>query len=239
LYLDAWYYLDAVSPYSRNHKLFRIITGTTSGGGWGQPNLYYNLYCGAVGATSHLSQDGVDTGNFHFWLDVGVAYFSRKWTHVQGYFKQSSANADDGTAMLWLDGTLKVNQVNNFRTRTSSTTWSTIWLGHFLAHESDTQCGTYGDAYTYWDDVYMDTTQARVEIGNASTYATSLHREIQIPSTWSSSSINVKLNKGSFSSFDNLYLYVTDTSGRVNSSGFQICATCNGLKPPTNLRIVR
>lgn len=235
LYLDAWYYYDAASPYSRNHKLFRIISNNYT------PNLYYNVYCGTT--SSHLSQDGVDVGNYHVWMSPTAADLGRTWVHLQAYFKESSPSAADGTAMLWIDGVLQASQVGNFRTRTSSATfWNTVFLGNYLGHEADANCPAYGDAYTYWDDVYLDITQARVEIGDASTYAASRHREIQIPSAWSATSISVKLHAGSFPDLTTLYLYVVTEAGVVNATGYQLSATGEippRPSPPRNVRIVK
>jgi hypothetical protein len=232
IYFDAWYYYDAVRPYSRNHKLFRIHANTYS------PNLYYNIYCAGVSA-SHLSQDGVDPRGMvaHVWISPTADYFSRRWVHLQGYFQESSPNLDDGVAYLWIDGVKHVD-LNRFITRnTSSSSWDTLWFGNYLSHDSEGSCPAYGDAYTYWDDVYVDVTQARVEIGDASTYSSSRHREIQIPSEWSDTSIKVRLNRGSFQDLNGLYLYVVNANGNV-SQGFPLSGT-RAPASPTNLRILR
>ena len=81
--------------------------------------------------------------------------------------------------------------------------------------------GATSTYYWAYDDVYVDATQARVEICNTATWATRTHCEIQIPVTWSSSSIGIKVNPGSFVSLANQYLYVVDSSGSV-STAYQI-----------------
>jgi len=60
-----------------------------------------------------------------------------------------------------------------------------------------------------------------VEIGDAATWSNCDHKEIQIPTSWSSSSIGIDVNTGSFSN-GTAYLYVVDSSGDVNSSGYEI-----------------
>lgn len=230
IYIDAWYYYDAVSPYSRNHKLFRIHTNAY------EPNLYYNIYCD--GLLSHLSQDGVSGTNWHKWIAPKASHFAKRWVHLQGYFAESSGTAENGSAILWIDGVKYVSEIGNFQTRSSSSVyWDTIWFGNYLGHGTDPLCVTaYGDARTYWDNVYVDVTQARVEIGNAATYASSIVREIQVPASWSSSSITVTVNSGAWSSLNGKYLYVTDASGRVNEAGYPLCGN-DCPNPPTNLRI--
>jgi hypothetical protein len=222
IYLDAWYYYDVDAPYNRNHKPFRIKTNTVL------PNMYYGFWC-ANSPGGVLDQDGMTTGHFAEYTGTGASAFSKKWTHIQGYFEESTPNVDDGTAVLSLDGVKIINTVHGLRTRTSSGSfWNTIWIGHYFGHDSDTNCAAYGDAHTYWDDVYLDTTLAHVEISDVAVYDSSRHREIQIPTSWSNTSITVTLNRGSFASFTGLYLFVIDSAGNA-SVGAPIVA---GPPPP-------
>jgi hypothetical protein len=95
-----------------------------------------------------------------------------------------------------------------------------------------------------YDDVYVATgpnAQARVEIGNASTYNSCTNLAIATPTSWGSSSITATVRQGSLGSSSSAYLYVTDASGSVNSNGYPItfgggtspvCGdnTCNGTE---------
>ncbi len=76
---------------------------------------------------------------------------------------------------------------------------------------------------TVWiDDPYIQVgTQARVEIADTATWDTNTHREIQIPGSWDSNSINITVNQGSFNSGDTAYLFVIDENG-VASNGYPI-----------------
>ncbi len=77
--------------------------------------------------------------------------------------------------------------------------------------------GLAGSSKVWMDDIYIQDTKARVEIGDASTWSGCTHREIQPPSAWSGSSITIKLNQGSFTSLSGKYLYVVDSSGNVSA----------------------
>jgi len=77
------------------------------------------------------------------------------------------------------------------------------------------------DTSSYWDDIYIDKYFARVEVGDASTYDGCSHREIQIPTSWSSSSVAIDVNTGAMSS-GTAYLYVIDDDNVPNSTGYQI-----------------
>jgi len=73
-----------------------------------------------------------------------------------------------------------------------------------------------------FDDVYMSNTRARIEIGNASTWSACTHREVQIPTSWSSGSITATVNQGSFADGASAYLYVVDAEGAASASGYPI-----------------
>lgn len=81
---------------------------------------------------------------------------------------------------------------------------------------------TAGQAPEYWDDLYVDNTWARIIIGDASTLSASIHREIQIPLAWASTSITANINKGTFANGATAYLYIVDQNGEFNSNGFPI-----------------
>ena len=220
LYIDAWYYYrPAVGQPSRNHKLFRIHANTYT------PNLYFNVYCDA---STHMDQDGAGSGKTDTWPALGgTPYLREKWTHLQGYFEMSSANQNNGTALLWVDNVLWVNFRNAWNTTPNNTSyWSDFYFGNYLGHDAVGSCGPSGDAYTFWDNCYVDTTQAHVEIGNAATYAACTMREIQVPTRWTSSSIDVTVNQGALANLSNAYLYVFNRDGLVNAVGISPCPTC-------------
>jgi hypothetical protein len=236
VYLDAWYLYDPASPPSRNHKLFRLYAGEKSG----QPNLYFNVYCGKNGS-SHLDQDGVSG---HQWFDWHWADAEKSWVHIQGYFKASSPGVGDGTVRICVDNTLYIDEQGTWKTReTGGSLWHSIWFGNYLGHDAAAGCtASPGNSYTFWDNVYVDRTQARVEIGNSPNYNSCTHREIQIPVAWSSSSITVRMNQGSFSENDRAYVFAVDAEGNVTSPGYPI--TIDGDVPtddppssPTGLSI--
>jgi hypothetical protein len=215
-YIDFWYLYDPADPASRNHKLFRIYAEAAGG----LPNLGYYVSCNP-NSNDALAQSGVNTGNYMQWVDWGWGHADKQWVHFQGYFKASSTTVDDGEAHLWIDCSHRVNQPS-FRTRTETNPmfWHSIWFGNFLAHDPLGSCTTSpGASFTYWDDVYVDFTRARVEIGNAATYNTCTHREIQVPTEWSDTAITITVNGGSYADGSNVYLYVVDSNGVVNEHG--------------------
>lgn len=219
IFVDLWYLYEPADPASRNHKLFRLYPGDIPGS---IPNLYFNVYCRPIDS-SRLMSDGVNTGNYQTGTPWTWGQADRTWVHIQAYFRPSSTTADDGEAYMWID-CVKVVDEPNFRTRIEANpeTWGSIWFGYYLSHTGAGSCPpSEGDSFTYWDDVYVDVTQARVELGDAPTYDSCTHREIQLPTQWSSTEITVTARGGSFSVGDELYLFVIDEDGNV-SDGYQV-----------------
>ncbi len=90
-------------------------------------------------------------------------------------------------------------------------------------------------SHVYMTDMYADDTYSRVMIGNASTLASSTHREIFIPYAWSNTSVSVTVNQGTFISGDTAYLFVVNASN-TPSVGYRITigvATSSDVTPPT------
>ena len=230
VYMDFWYLYDPASPPSRNHKLFRFYTGSDSG----QPDRYMNIFCGS-GWT--MESDGGGTSNWYGspwweWRTNG----DKQWSHFQGYFKTNSDGASNGIIKFWINHFKGIDASNWVHRPSGAALWHSLWFGNYLGHDQAAGCGTSpGDSFTFWDNVYIDTTQARVEIGNAPNYESCTHREIQVPSSWSESSIAFTVNQGSFANFSQVYLFVIDRNGSV-SPGYPICPTCP--RPPviTNIQ---
>ena len=116
----------------------------------------------------------------------------------------------------------------------------TLGLGGMLdAAWRNNNFGTRG-SYKF-DDIYVDYTLARVEVGDAPTWSDCRHKEIQIPRQWSNSQIVVDFNQGSFAAGERVYLYIVDSEGRVSQGLPMIVPIGDGVAPapPTQMRIVR
>lgn len=79
----------------------------------------------------------------------------------------------------------------------------------------------------FYDDVYIDSTQSRVELCNADRWENVTHCEAQIASSWADDAISVSANMGSFDSSDGLYFFVINANGEA-SEGV-------GIDTPTSL----
>lgn len=130
--------------------------------------------------------------------DAGVANGSRKiwlsdYNHATSYFKVSTTND------LVLGDSGNMNRINALK------------LGWYRGYT------TQGETNIWHDDIYIDNSWARIEIGDAATYDNCTHREIQIPQAWNSDKISVKFNLGSFKPGGKVYFFVVDENGAVSN----------------------
>lgn len=134
-------------------------------------------------------------------------YFARD------YLTYSTARNDAMDCEGWVEGAVvKSSADNKYYTCESDHTWDSGSLVQ----------PALPIATRYWDQIYVDTTRARVELCNASTKAASDHCEIQKPTSWSTSAITFEAYSGTFTAGSKAYLYVVNGSGEVNTTGLEI-----------------
>lgn len=143
----------------------------------------------------------------------------QRWdTYIQ---REEPYNTDNGLFKAWLGGRLVASEdttdYNNIPFN-----WEDIRIGHMFRPHAP-----YSYFQSYFDDVYIDSTQARVELCNVASWSqkelTGAVCALQIPrNEWGASRLQAQVNAGSFSSGAQVWLYVIDRDGAVNSSGFPV-----------------
>lgn len=76
-------------------------------------------------------------------------------------------------------------------------------------------------ARSYFDDVYVATSRARVELGDSPNFDACTRREIQVAGSWGAGVIDVTMHFSSFQTGEQAYLFVIDENGVV-SEGFGV-----------------
>ncbi len=177
-----------------------------------------NLSGGWFGSNGRPSLSGADAYN--------------KWQHYTYVIDfGSGGGATNGWATVYLNGTARQTWRNIAIPHMGAD--GVLALGNYVRHDLVDYNGRQS---AYWESLYIDRTLSRVEVGNSPINANATHREIQVPTAWSSSNVSVRLNRGSFPNFSGLYLYVVDDNDNA-SDGFPL----GGNQLPTvprNLRIV-
>lgn len=218
LYIDFKRYYPSANGNPSNYKPYRMYGGSDT------MELYKGYGCGYQVHT--VLDSGYNNTN---WASQQIS--NDKWQHYQLIYKASAPKVADGTIISLIDGVTNGQNNNAIQTRSVSTHLDQIRIGHYFDTGSRDGCSPASNSVLYTDNVYIDTTWSRVEIGNAATYAASTHREVQIPFAWSTSSVSVTVNTGSFTAGETAYLYVFDSTGAVNSAGYAVKIGNSGSTP--------
>ena len=143
---------------------------------------------------------------------------TNSWDSEEIIFKgNSSFGTADGILRLYSDG-VSAGNLTNMQYKNGAGEMTSNYVVHFVKANA-----TLGIGDRVWiDDVYVDTTWARVMIGNNSTWSSSTHKEPFIPSVWTDENITAIVNTGTFILGQSAYLYVVDENGEVNTNGFPV-----------------
>jgi hypothetical protein len=210
-YLSYWVYWEKLSgDDSRNIKLARFTAGIPDYKS-GDPSIGYT----GMGASSGTwyTFNGANDGDY-VW---GYFVTGGAWHRIELYGKLSTVDQANGRRGFWLDRQT-VDWDASYPTLTGdsqATTYNVLCMPLYVAHDAG------GPHKIYYDDVYINNTLARVELGDAPTFAACTHMEVQVPTAWSASSITLSANEGSFPLGAIVWLYVIDEDGAVNSAGFE------------------
>ena len=157
--------------------------------------------------------------------------------HIQLVYNQSSPGQANGTVRHYIDSQVAGLNSGAVLNQNISAQFDQIRIGHYWDQPSDQSCPANGGAIVYVDDVYIDTSWNRVELGDAPTYAASTHREIQVASTWAEGSVSVSFNPGNFAGGSTAYLFVTDANN-TTSPGVPVKIVGRPApEPPINLSV--
>jgi len=198
-------------------KLCRINSSHDAGGGG-----RYN----GIGETflSNLNPRGPDSPYFAFndGLENKTLGYVRQpenqWGRIDMYKKLSNPGLTNGEAFCNNITTQRYVQAKDIMTRAASFEFQldTVLLGLMMANAQ-------GYYELYLDDIYIDNTLARVELGNNSSFDACTHREMQIPSAWDDQGnvVQVTVNTGAFTDGESAWMFVVDENGSA-SNGFPV-----------------
>jgi hypothetical protein len=237
LYVSWWMYVPTGVPYPGETGY-----GTTCAG------LNWKTVWLEMGGTTSHDQDFVVLGNPSSpgtWILTGnnAIYQSPwltvpevtkgQWMHFKWYEKGGTAS--NGIEKIWK---LTSNGLSNFLNATNITNMSSgqyrsqIDINAYVRKHSS---GT--SPVQLFDDVYVatgPTAQARIEIGNNSSYASCTNLTLATPTNWTDTQITATFRAGSFKAGDNAYLFVIDGSGNI-SNGLPVNIG-QSFPSPANLR---
>lgn len=140
------------------------------------------------------------------------------WHCMQFEFLDSSDVLEyDAEYRVWFDGALVEEWVGFLAKEDYSDEKRVNSVGFYNAWQGG--AAATGENDFYIDDIYVDITWSRVEVGNNSVYNSCTHREIQpYITSWSDTQITLSAwNQGSFSNGEQVYLFVIDSDGNASA----------------------
>ena len=235
VYFSAWIYLDKINSTadSFDHKLIVLSSnpngywdlstpGATSMGtsAWwrNSPEGFFNVFVtGYYVPTTGGRFISAESTNPSLPSD---AYLFNQWQRVELIWKRSSSGGvNDGRFIIRRIGRLtSLADLPITSHDQGGLPWRYLDFGMSL----DNIYTGIGRLKQYYNDIYLDNTQARIEICNSSTWSNRNNCEIQIPFTWSDASITFIVNQATFNNGATAYLYVVDSTGAVNANGYPI-----------------
>lgn len=207
-YISYWFMMPAGTSSSKPFRMY--------GSGTAQ-----NLYL-ATGGSQGFSLRGysecsaAECSSDTIWSSP-QSFIGGRWHRVEIILSQAN-----GRITTYIDGKEQWSRDRWLASTPGAYDGHTIDLGNMInAHETGGSNAPENNSYNF-DDVYIDYTLARVEIGDAPTWVASSKRELQVPIKWTNNSITIAVNSGTFTKGTRAYLYVVDANGVVNASGYPI-----------------
>lgn len=218
IYVNWWLRISQAVPGTVSSKwirLWRDNSGTEGRISWTQMHLTYYT------DTNH---DGVvDQSGIPHWGDWGGV--TGEWNNLELECNSDDIEIGYGSLTAKTNGTV----IHDIRQMWASAPLNYIDAFGFEPNISDNTINHICD----WSEVYIDTSLARVMIGDASTFSACSHREIQIPSAWAADEITVTVNTGTFADDADVWLYVIDPDGNA-SVGYAVAVSSEyDGDPPT------
>jgi hypothetical protein len=127
-------------------------------------------------------------------------------------------NQTNGARGIWVNGKAVIpfdTAYQSLTDKSDSTVYRHFISPMYVAHDEG------GEYDIYVDDVYIDDTLARVEIGDAPQWNDCTRRQIQMPTSWTAQAIEITVNLSGMGD-QPVYLYVVDAAGTTNAQGYPL-----------------
>lgn len=222
IYMSGWCYRDdwaSTAMLSDNQKLWgNFIACDDDGTPIVTPGARYDTYFAYN--TGHMEINDANGSNLYNNWSVGCNPMLNQWFRMERYMAMGTVNGNNG--VTWVAANLrKLGEITG-TFFTSGDPYCSWYVGHYFRNTSG------ATLRVYWSEVYVDSTLARVEVGDNAVWANCTHREIQIPSAWRDDAITVTANQGTFPSGQALYVFVVNRYGQPSGGSAVTFATSSG-----------
>ena len=217
IYVSGWTYrhdYENTAQYCENAKIWINVYGHREYGDYPYTSEYPQARLDSYYATTHanfysLNEDGMSVDSDS---EFGEAKHFNEWFRMERYLEVGDPGVANGSTWMAYNG--EIFAENSGMYHTTSKTFKEVFVSHYWRiNPYDNPELPQAHIKIYWGELYMDNTQARVEIGDDVVFANCTHREIQIPHTWDSNQVGFTVNQGTFAGGENLFLFVIDENG--------------------------
>lgn len=208
LYFSGWFNFTTSGAPSRNVKILNF----GSAAGWqSRLDVYPNTGSGHLYASVGCSTSSSYTQDWSV-TSAKVLKDDGLWHRLEGWLSL----ADGGYREVSLDG-VKLGSISGFMS--GSCNISYMLVGHYFSRDTGTPTPS---GERYWDELYVDTVQSRVEICPGASWSNRGACEIQLPTAWANTSVTATVKTGTLTSGSTAYLYVVDSAGDANTAGLPV-----------------
>lgn len=203
----SWWYRPSMSPSAQDGS-----------------NKFIRVWDSADGEGTRISwtQMHLTCGNDTTWGNWNGKI--NEWNHHAIHI-----NLNNNNVKTWINGGL----VHNGKC-TKSSAHQTSPL-HVAIIGFDHGSEGYKTMTTAIDDIYISSSPARVEVSADSTWSATMPKEVLPITSWTNTKIVAKPVYGKIKLSNNMYIYVIDEQGRVNSQGMKVdCQKCPKTVVPIN-----
>ncbi len=226
VWVSFWAQVRHVGTFSRSYARLRMVGASPSA----RPT-WTHLFLGGDGGDGRWLAGATDDGctlEAAAYGGEGEDFLEeQRWMRHDYWLRQSAANEADGLMAVFRDlaaerftafsvaagGVVEVGRA--VATRCGDDGWAALRIGALWAHDPG------GDGGVWLDDVYVDRTPARVEIGNAPLWDQATLAEVQPSVSWGGEGIEIEVNEGTLFAGSTYWLYVFDAQN-LPSQGFPI-----------------
>lgn len=214
LYISYWRYMegDYNSDQNDNHKQFYLYGGEN-----GFPQLMPLIPAGNTkwGVYNNVGDSNISWSERNNMNTKGWSWenTSSKYQRWEVYTKLNQPYSDyNGVIQVRVDGELGI-ATDSYRIRNVNSQFEDFRLGHMAQGFSES-------AKAWFDDVYIASTRARVEICDSNSYEDCRTKHIQYvdPANWSDSKIELTIRNAQYFKQGPVFLYVVDKNGSISEA---------------------
>ncbi len=180
---------------------------------WGTPTTRWDVY--PENRSGHFTTEGCTPGSYTGNVWSTSMPDKLQWQRLEIWHNRGSASESENLR-AWVNGALEGQFTVPY---VSGCSQNSVYLMSYADQNSSGNGLSWLD--WHWGEIYIDNTLARVELGDNASFSACTHREIQIPTSWSTSQITVTANIGTFSAGSTAYLFIVDAAGNA-SAGFPV-----------------